>query len=40
VTTEQEAELDRKIKALEKDSIQLEELKGKHTYHFAFSPAT
>lgn len=28
VTTEQEAELDRKIKSLEKDSIQLEELKG------------
>lgn len=30
VTTEQEAELDRKIKSLEKDSIQLEELKVQH----------
>jgi dynactin 1 len=36
VTTEQEAELDRKIKALEKDSIQLEELKGKHSCFFLF----
>lgn len=30
VTTEQEAELDRKIKSLEKDSVQLEELKVQH----------